>query len=147
MIPAFSISLTQTPYLDHEFSRRYMVLDAQNPTLKIGRSSKQAEKGFTPNSQNGWYDSPVMSREHAQIIADFTTKRLKLMDLGSLHGTYLNDCSQRLEKDKLVELRNGDNIRFGVDITRKKTFSPTIVKLTFDYIEPPKTMTEQESTR
>ena len=69
------------------------------------------------------------------------------MDLGSLHGTYLNDCSQRLEKDKLVELRNGDNIRFGVDITRKKTFSPTIVKLTFDYIEPPKTMTEQESTR
>ncbi|KAK1780813.1 hypothetical protein QBC45DRAFT_391134 [Copromyces sp. CBS 386.78] len=145
--PAFSISLTQTPYTEHPYSRRYIVLDSQNPTLTIGRSSKLAAKGFVPSSQNGWYDSPVMSRQHAEIIADFTQKRLRLRDLGSLHGTYINESDQRLEKDDLVELKDGDNIRFGVDIMRKKTFPPTVVKVGLDYIEVPKAKPEPDTTR
>ncbi|KAK3500167.1 uncharacterized protein B0T23DRAFT_435604 [Neurospora hispaniola] len=146
-LPAFSISLSQHPYTDHPFSRRYIVLDKQNPTLKIGRSSKLAAKGFVPSSQNGWYDSPVMSRQHAEIIADFTQKRLKLRDLGSLHGTYINESDQRLEKDEQVEIKDGDNIRFGVDVMRKKTFPPTIVKVGLEYIEVPKAKLEQDTTR
>lgn len=144
--PAFSISLTQHPYTDQSFSRRYIVLSSQNPILKIGRSSKLASKGFVPSSQNGWYDSPVMSRQHAEIIADFTSKRLKLRDLGSLHGTYVNESDQRLEKDQQVEIKDGDNIRFGVDIMRKKTFPPTIVKVGLDYIEPPMAKPEPDTT-
>nr|CAD11383.1 putative protein [Neurospora crassa] len=146
-LPAFSISLTQHPHTDHPFSRRYIVLDKQNPTLKIGRSSKLAAKGFVPSSQNGWYDSPVMSRQHAEIIADFTQKRLKLRDLGSLHGTYINKSDQRLEKDEQVEIKDGDNIRFGVDVMRKTTFPPTIVKVGLEYIEVPKAKLEQDTTR
>ncbi|KAK3392080.1 hypothetical protein B0T20DRAFT_483204 [Sordaria brevicollis] len=146
-LPAFSISLTQYPYADQPFSRRYIVLDSKSPILKIGRSSKLASKGFVPSSQNGWYDSPVMSRQHAEIIADFTTKRLKLRDLGSLHGTYVNGSDQRLDKNQEVEIKDGDNIRFGVDIMRKKTFPPTNVKLGVDYIELPRDKPESDTTR
>ena len=74
-------------------------------------------------------------------------QRLKLRDLGSLHGTYINDSDQRLNKDNPVEIKEGDNIRFGVDIMRKMTFSPTVVKIDFDYIDVPNAKPEQDSTR
>lgn len=74
-------------------------------------------------------------------------QRLKLRDLGSLHGTYVNDTDQRLEKDQQVEIKDGDSIRFGVDIMRKRIFPPTVVKVGLDYIEAPKAKPEQDSTR
>ncbi|KAJ4420565.1 hypothetical protein N0V85_000552 [Neurospora sp. IMI 360204] len=76
-----------------------------------------------------------------------TLQRLKLRDLGSLHGTYINESDQRLDKDELVEIKDGDNIRFGVDIMRKKTFPPTIVKVGLDYIELTKARPEPDTTR
>ena len=71
---------------------------------------------------------------YLHIVA--TLQRLRLKDVGSLHGTFLNESDQRLEKDHQVEIKDGDTIRFGVDIMRKKTFPPTVVKLGVDYLMP-----------
>lgn len=74
-------------------------------------------------------------------------QRLKLRDLGSLHGTYVNGSDERLGKKQEVEIKDGDNIRFGVDIMRKMTFPPTNVKLGVDFIEPPRANPEPDTTR
>lgn len=49
---------------------RRIILTQSRPTLKIGRSSNRSVMGLTPTLDNGYFDSPVMSREHAEIEAD-----------------------------------------------------------------------------
>lgn len=54
--------------------RRRLVLTPDCPILPIGRSSKVHSKGFIPASDNAWFDNPVMSRNHAEIMANFNEK-------------------------------------------------------------------------
>jgi hypothetical protein len=50
---------------------RRIVLTEATPTLQIGRASKVPSKGLAAEVDNAWFDSPVMSREHAKIVANF----------------------------------------------------------------------------
>lgn len=58
---------------DASFSRN-LTLDANNNVLPIGRASKRDQKGRTPAGDNGWFDSRVMSRDHAEIIFEEANK-------------------------------------------------------------------------
>lgn len=60
---------TKTPSSVTHPERR-VVLTQSRPVLKIGRSSNRSSLGLTPMLNNGYFDSPVMSRDHAEIIAD-----------------------------------------------------------------------------
>lgn len=63
-------------------------------------------------------------------------KKVVIQDLGSLHGTYLNDEVEKMTSEEPRELRNGDSIRFGVSVWRgAESFTPTTVKvgIVFDY--------------
>jgi hypothetical protein len=53
---------------------RFITLTKEVPSIRIGRASKQESKGFVAARENAWFDSPVMSRDHAELIADFGIK-------------------------------------------------------------------------
>ncbi|KAG5456117.1 MAG: hypothetical protein BJ554DRAFT_4236 [Olpidium bornovanus] len=83
-------------------------LDLLEP-LKIGR---QVGAKSAPTGTNGYFDSKVLSRVHAEIWSDSGK------DLKSSNGTFLN--SQRLssegEESEPHELHSGDVVDFGIDI-------------------------------
>lgn len=53
---------------------RTLILDEQNPTAPIGRASKESSKGFVAADNNAWFLSPVVSRKHAELVANFDEK-------------------------------------------------------------------------
>ncbi|KAI1495928.1 hypothetical protein F5X99DRAFT_414615 [Biscogniauxia marginata] len=127
---------------------RRLVLTREVPSIRVGRASKVPTKGFIAAKENAWFDSPVMSRQHAEIIANFNTnpKTVMIQDIGSLHGTFHtpNDGLKRetrLEPQKPVKLATGDILRFGIDIFRsKETFPPCSVDfLMEEKTQPPTT--------
>ncbi|KAK5663070.1 hypothetical protein OQA88_6486 [Cercophora sp. LCS_1] len=112
------------------FPKRQITLDGINNSVTVGRASKTPAKGFLAEHDNAWFDSAVMSRQHAKITADLRGKKVEIQDLGSLHGTYLNDEAEKLAKNKPRELRDGDHIKFGVSVWRgSEPFAPAAVKV------------------
>ncbi|KAK8024362.1 fha domain protein [Apiospora rasikravindrae] len=105
---------------------------------RIGRASKVATKGFVATPDNAWFDSPVMSRTHAELIAHLDTKTLLIKDIGSLHGTFIakkdTTLEKRLTEHESAELVSGDKIRFGIEILRgRDTFPPCEVDVTMEW--------------
>ncbi|RYP70621.1 hypothetical protein DL771_005334 [Monosporascus sp. 5C6A] len=114
---------------------RRLTFTRQNPTIPIGRASKVSSKGFVAAADNAWFDSPVMSREHAELSVDFdkSPKAVYIKDVNSLHGTFHKrgdglGNENKLAQGQLTELESGDTLRFGIDIYRhKETFPPCYV--------------------
>ncbi|KAI2627290.1 hypothetical protein GGS26DRAFT_561280 [Hypomontagnella submonticulosa] len=136
-VVAFRITLIPHPDSSDAspFPEREFTLSSQTPTIRIGRASKVPTKGCVAAKDNAWFESPVMSRHHAELLLDVnsTPKTILVKDIGSLHGTFhareddFNNES-RLEQQKPVRLSNGDTLRFGTDIFRsKETFPPCLV--------------------
>ncbi|KAI1418415.1 hypothetical protein F5Y13DRAFT_149122 [Hypoxylon sp. FL1857] len=117
------------------FPKRQFILSSQTPSIRIGRASKATTKGFVASIDNAWFDSPVMSRQHAELVLDCESvpKTIYIKDIGSLHGTFHTPWDgtrgeSRLEQQKPVMLSNGDSLRFGTDIFRgSETFPPCFV--------------------
>lgn len=57
------------------------------------------------------FDSPTTSSRHAIVYAAARPGRLKVEDVGSTNGTFLNETA--LERGKKLELRDNDTLRFG----------------------------------
>ncbi|KAF3058500.1 putative fha domain protein [Daldinia childiae] len=118
------------------FPKRQFILSNENPSIRIGRASKVPTKGFVASIDNAWFDSPVMSRNHAELVLDLDSipKSVVIKDIGSLHGTFHIPHDgvgkeMRLEQQRPVRLSNGDSLRFGTDIFRaKETFPPYSVE-------------------
>jgi len=66
---ARSVYITLTP-LNGNFhpSERILNLNPDRTTIQVGRASKSPSKGLVGASDNAWFDSPVMSRDHAKLI-------------------------------------------------------------------------------
>merc|ERR1711879_824408 len=58
---------------------------------------------------------PSISRQHA-VILHGKSGNMYLMDLGSSHGTYVND--RRLDGEQREPLRDGDTVKFGASSRR-----------------------------
>ncbi|KAJ5492976.1 hypothetical protein N7539_001722 [Penicillium diatomitis] len=97
-------------------------LSASNPKIDIGRSSQREGKQRTPTSENGWFDSRVVSRDHAVVALG--EKTIIVRDCGSTHGTWLNDTRLAVGKD--TPLSSGDILRFGVDVDRGDEHFPAL---------------------
>ena len=52
--------------LNQDF-RRVLTLDRTHHSVKVGRASKNLDRGLIPAFDNAWIDNPVISREHARI--------------------------------------------------------------------------------
>ncbi|KAI0472794.1 hypothetical protein GGR56DRAFT_583113 [Xylariaceae sp. FL0804] len=119
---------------------RNLVITSDKPSVKIGRSSKDTAKGFVAAADSAWFESPVMSRKHAELTIDFNTspKSAYLTDVGSLHGTFLRGDAGLSEEVRLghgqtVKLNSGDTVRFGVDIVRANRTKETIPPFLVDF--------------
>eukprot|EP00158_Paraphelidium_tribonemae_P005305 Partr_v1_DN27271_c4_g1_i2_m38368 putative sarcolemma associated protein len=78
-------------------------------SLKIGR---QVSPKQPPASDNGIFDSKVLSRQHAEI--SFQEGKVMFKDVGSSNGSFVG--GRKCEPEVPVELKNGDLIEFGVDM-------------------------------
>lgn len=52
---------------------RVLGLDADHVSIPVGRASKTVSKGLQGTQDNAWFDSPVMSRDHAELMLDVET--------------------------------------------------------------------------
>ncbi|KAG8169086.1 hypothetical protein KVR01_001835 [Diaporthe batatas] len=114
------------------FPERRIILTQSQPKVLIGRSSNRSAMGLTPAIDNCYFDSPVMSREHAEIEADIPQQVVRIRDACSMHGTLLN--GETLEADVAQPLVSGDKITFGSSVYRnEKTFKPATVTVGMEF--------------
>ncbi|KAL9122486.1 MAG: hypothetical protein Q9187_000961 [Circinaria calcarea] len=108
------VVITLTP-LDGT-SKRTLILNPAKRHVEIGRASKTASKGLVARKDNAWFDSPIMSRTHAEILLVLDPERaIFLQDLGSTHGTFAE--TRRLDTGERYPFVNGDVITFGQKVT------------------------------
>jgi len=81
--------------------------------ITIGR---QTNAKTVPTERNGYFDSKVLSRKHADVWAE--NGRIYIKDVESANGTYLN--GKRLSGECVVsdpfELKTKDVVEFGIDV-------------------------------
>ncbi|KAI9778626.1 MAG: hypothetical protein M1839_008020 [Geoglossum umbratile] len=96
------------------FERKTISVPFFPDVLRIGR---QTNAKTLPTSLNGYFDSKVLSRQHAEIWADRNGK-IWIRDVKSSNGTFVN--GQRLSAENRDsephELREGDILELGIDI-------------------------------
>lgn len=92
------------------------MLKAPAFAMSIGRSSRSEDGKLFPRADNGWFDSRVVSREHAVIKAFPDMNAVFIEDAGSMHGTFVNEHKVGPREKEM--LANGDQLRFGADVSR-----------------------------
>lgn len=96
------------------FERKTINVPYAPESVKIGRQTNQKT---IPTSTNGFFDSKVLSRQHAQIWAD-RQGRIFIQDVKSSNGTFVNGMrlSQENKESDPRELREQDVLELGIDI-------------------------------
>ncbi|KAE8453084.1 hypothetical protein EG329_012271 [Mollisiaceae sp. DMI_Dod_QoI] len=113
---------------------RILILEPSSPTAPIGRASKSISKGLFSAVDNAWFDSPVMSREHAQITMNAEDKIITIQDIGSMHGTHLNDTE--LARNVPSTVNNGDTVVFGAEVRRgPETFPACSFRVNYEFTQ------------
>lgn len=97
------------------FERKQINVPYYPEILKIGR---QTNAKTVPTQVNGFFDSKVLSRAHAEIWAERGSGKIFIRDVKSSNGTFVN--GQRLSPEntesKPHELRQHDTLELGIDI-------------------------------
>lgn len=105
--------LTLVP-LNGTFEKKQIIVPYFPEVLRIGR---QTNAKTAPTPMNGYFDSKVLSRQHAEIWADRRGK-IWIRDIKSSNGTWVNN--QRLSPENRDsephELRENDTLELGIDI-------------------------------
>lgn len=96
--------------VNNTFDRKSLILPFHPNTLKLGR---QTCSKTAPAPDNGYFDSRVLSRAHAEVWTDKISATAWITDAGSANGTYLNG-TRISEPSKLTK---GDLLELGIDIT------------------------------
>ncbi|CAK7271575.1 hypothetical protein SEPCBS119000_004673 [Sporothrix epigloea] len=100
--------------LNGTFDRKTISVPFQPDTLRIGR---QTNRNTTPNTVNGFFDSKVLSRQHAEIYAD-RQGTIWIRDIKSSNGTFVNGTRLSAEnrESEPHELQTNDHLELGIDI-------------------------------
>lgn len=97
------------------FERKQINVPFAPEIVKIGR---QTNAKTVPTQANGFFDSKVLSRQHAEIWAERGTGKIWIRDVKSSNGTFVN--GQRLSPENREsephELRQHDTLELGIDI-------------------------------
>ncbi|KAK5707078.1 hypothetical protein LTR17_021000 [Elasticomyces elasticus] len=96
------------------FERKTITVPYYEQVLKIGRQTNQKT---IPTATNGYFDSKVLSRAHAEVWAD-RQGRIFIKDVKSSNGTFVNGMrlSQENKESEPRELREQDVLELGIDI-------------------------------
>jgi len=146
------ITLVLEPVNDTFQQKRITLVEGSS--LKIGRMTN---KGTAPTESNGYFDSKVLSRNHAEV--SYHNNQVFIKDLRSSNGTFINGkrLSAEGKESSPIELKHGDDLEFGVDIIneqdKKLLFRKVAAKVCLSQagsdmydavitgVEPPKTIT------
>jgi hypothetical protein len=81
--------------------------------IKIGR---QTDEKTAPGERNGFFDSKILSRQHAEIWED--SGKIYIKDIMSTNGTFINGerLSTRGAESEPFELKTDDVIEFDIDM-------------------------------
>ncbi|KAH8926880.1 hypothetical protein BT69DRAFT_1207803, partial [Atractiella rhizophila] len=105
-------SLHLTP-LNDTFVPKQISLNPPGTRVKIGR---QTNAKTVPNDRNGYFDSKVLSRMHAEVWCE--DGKVFIKDVKSSNGTFIN--GDRLSPESVEsepwELHTDDVVEFGIDI-------------------------------
>ncbi len=100
--------------MNNTFERKALTLPYWPDVVRIGR---QTNGKTVPTFGNGFFDSKVLSRQHAEVWAD-REGRVLIRDVKSSNGTFVN--GQRLSAENRESpphvLREGDVLELGIDI-------------------------------
>lgn len=95
------------------FERKQIMVPYAPELLRIGR---QTNAKTVPTAVNGYFDSKVLSRQHAEVYAE--KGKILIRDVKSSNGTFVN--GQRLSPENREsdphELHEGDTLELGIDI-------------------------------
>ena len=96
------------------FERKTITVPYYPDVLRIGRQTNQKT---IPTPLNGYFDSKVLSRQHAEVYAD-RQGRIFIKDVKSSNGTFVNGMrlSQENKESEPRELREQDVLELGIDI-------------------------------
>ena len=96
------------------FERKTITVPFWPDVLRIGRQTNQKT---IPTPQNGYFDSKVLSRQHAEVWADRDGK-IWIRDVKSSNGTFVNGqrLSQENKDSEPHELQEQDVLELGIDI-------------------------------
>lgn len=100
--------------LNGTFERKTIAVPFAPETLRIGRQTNQKT---VPTPTNGFFDSKVLSRQHAEIYAERNGK-IYIRDVKSSNGTFVNGTrlSQENRESEPHELQTSDHLELGIDI-------------------------------
>ncbi|RDW61328.1 putative VPS64 [Coleophoma crateriformis] len=96
------------------FERKTISVPFYPDSLRIGR---QTNVKTVPTPSNGFFDSKVLSRQHAEIWADRSGK-IYIRDVKSSNGTFVNGArlSPENRDSEPHELQTQDHLELGIDI-------------------------------
>ncbi|KAK3696753.1 hypothetical protein LTR37_017777 [Vermiconidia calcicola] len=96
------------------FERKTITVPYYPDVLRIGRQTNQKT---IPTPLNGYFDSKVLSRQHAEVYAD-RQGRIFIRDVKSSNGTFVNGMrlSQENKESEPREMREQDVLELGIDI-------------------------------
>ena len=97
------------------FERKQITVPFFPDVLRIGRQTNPTKTVPTP--VNGYFDSKVLSRQHAEVWADRNGK-IWIRDVKSSNGTFVNGVrlSPENRDSEPHELREHDTLELGIDI-------------------------------
>ncbi|KAL1301479.1 hypothetical protein AAFC00_005726 [Neodothiora populina] len=97
------------------FERKTITVPFFPDVLRIGRQTNQKT---APTPSNAFFDSKVLSRQHAEIYAERSSGRVFIRDVKSSNGTFVN--GQRLSPENKESephpLQEQDVLELGIDI-------------------------------
>lgn len=96
------------------FERKTITVPYFPDVIKIGRQTNQKT---IPTPMNGFFDSKVLSRQHAEVWAD-RAGHVFIRDVKSSNGTFVNGMrlSQENKESEPREVREQDVLELGIDI-------------------------------
>ena len=121
------------------FERKQINVPFYPDVLRVGR---QTNAKTVPTQNNGYFDSKVLSRQHAEVYAERNGK-VFIRDVKSSNGTFVN--GQRLSPENREsdphELRQHDTLELGIDIVSEdqKTIVHHKVSAKIEYVGMPGT--------
>lgn len=97
------------------FERRQVIVPFYPDFLRVGR---QVSAETVPTAINGFFDSMVVSKVHASVWAEEETGKIRVKDLGSSNGTFVNGVrlSAKNQENEPHELREQDTLDLGIDV-------------------------------
>ncbi|KAJ7186717.1 hypothetical protein C8R46DRAFT_1057823 [Mycena filopes] len=99
--------------LNDSFVPKHISLNPPGQRVKIGR---QTNAKTSPGERNGYFDSKVLSRQHAEVWEE--NNKIFIKDVKSSNGTFINGDRLSAEgaESEPFELKTDDIVEFGIDI-------------------------------